>query len=68
MAQTGKTIATLLTGMAIGATVGYFLATDAEERKEEMAKLRDRVSDTVFDLKSKFVKDSADLEQEIYNA
>ena len=68
MAQTGKSIATLLTGVAIGATVGYFLATDAEERQEEMTRLRDFMNDKLYDLKTRFGKQSEDLEQEIYNA
>jgi hypothetical protein len=68
MAHTGKTIATLLTGVALGATIGYFLATDADERKEELARFREKASDRFYDLKSRFSKQSADLEQEIYNA
>ncbi len=68
MAQTGKTIATLLAGMAVGAAVGYFLATDPEERTEELDRLKDFMADKYYDLKSRFSKESADLEEEIYNA
>lgn len=68
MAHTGKTIATLLTGVAVGAAVGYLLATDPEERTEELTRLRDFVNDKYYDLKSRFSKESADLEEEIYNA
>ncbi len=68
MAQTGKTIATLLTGIAVGAALGYLLATDSEERNEELTKMRDYMNDKYYDLKSRFSKQSADLEEEIYNA
>ncbi len=63
MANTGKTIATLLIGAAIGAAVGYVLATDKDKRQDDMDKIKDRFSD----LKSKFRKKHEDLEQEIYN-
>ncbi len=63
MANTGKTIATLLIGAAIGAAVGYVLATDQDKRQEDMDMLKDRISD----LKNKFRKKTEDLEQEIYN-
>lgn len=68
MAHTGKTIATLLTGVAVGATLGYLLATDAEERTEEMTRLRKFINNKYYDLKTRFSKQSADLEEEIYNA
>ena len=64
MANTGKTIATLLIGAAIGAAVGYILATDKETRKEDMDKLKDRFNN----LKTKFAKKGQDLEHDIYNA
>lgn len=63
MANTGKTIATLLIGAAIGAAVGYVLATDEDKRQEDMDKIKDRISD----LKNRFKKKTEDLEQEIYN-
>ncbi len=68
MAQTGKTIATLLAGVAVGTALGYLLSTDSEDRKEELARVRDFVNDKFFDLKNRFSKESADLEEEIYNA
>ncbi len=63
MANTGKTVATLLIGAAIGAAVGYILATDKDTRSENMEKVKDRLSN----LKGKFSKQAADLEEEIYN-
>lgn len=62
--NTGKTIATLLIGAAIGAAVGYVLATDKDTRAENMDRIKDRFSN----LKNRFSKKSADLEEEIYNA
>ncbi len=64
MANTGKTVATLLIGAAIGAAVGYILATDKEMRSENLEKVKDRLSS----LKDKFSKRTADIEEEIYNA
>ncbi|MDR3680078.1 MAG: YtxH domain-containing protein [Flavipsychrobacter sp.] len=64
MANTGKTVATLLIGAAIGAAVGYVLATDADTRQESIEKLKDGLNT----LKSKFEKKSKDIEEEIYNA
>lgn len=64
MANTGKTIATLLIGAAVGAAVGYILATDKDTRAENMDKIKDRLSN----LKNRFSKKTEDLEQEIYNA
>lgn len=64
MANTGKTVATLLIGAAIGAAVGYVLATDKDTRQEGM----DRIKDQLSSLKDRFSKKTADLEQEIYNA
>jgi gas vesicle protein len=64
MANTGKTVATLLIGAAIGAAVGYILATDKDTRTENVEKIKDRLSS----LKNRFNKKSVDLEEEIYNA
>jgi len=63
MANTGKTVATLLIGAAIGAAVGYVLATDKDTRTENI----DRIKDRLNSLKSKFSKKWHDLEEEIYN-
>lgn len=63
MANTGKTVATLLIGAAIGAAVGYILATDKDTRTENLDRIKDRLST----LKNKFNKKHIDLEEEIYN-
>ena len=68
MASTGKTVATLLIGAAVGAAVGYVLATDKDSRQETVDKLKDSFSEKYDALKSKFAKKGQDLEQEIYNA
>ncbi len=79
MANTGKTVATLLIGAAVGAAVGYVLATDKESRSETIDALKSKISDIQGQLKDKysdlqdtvkdrFSKKSQDLEQEIYNA
>ncbi len=65
MANTGKTVATLLIGAAVGAAVGYVLATDKDVRAENL----DRIKDRLTDLKNKISKKiPQDLEEEIYNA
>ncbi|RYD58747.1 MAG: YtxH domain-containing protein [Sphingobacteriales bacterium] len=64
MANTGKTIATLLIGAAVGAAVGYVLATDKDKRQENMDRFKDRFNG----IKDRFSKKNADLEEEIYNA
>jgi len=65
MANTGRTVATLLIGAAVGAAVGYILATDKDKRQEGLERIRDRFAD----LKNKFSKNvPQDLEEEIYNA
>ncbi len=64
MANTGKTVATLLIGAAIGAAVGYVLATDSDTRQESIEKLKDGLNT----LKSKFEKKTKDIEEEMYNA
>lgn len=64
MANTGKTVATLLIGAAIGAAVGYILATDKDTRAENMERIKDRLNN----LKNKYAKKAEDLEHEIYNS
>lgn len=68
MANTGKTVATLLIGAAVGAAVGYLLATDKDQRAESMDRLREGVRDRFSGLKNRFGKKTEDLEEEIYNA
>jgi len=63
MANTGRTVATLLIGAAVGAAVGYLLATDKDSRQENMDRIRDRFNH----LKTKFAKKGQDLEEEIFN-
>lgn len=64
MANTGKTVATLLIGAAIGAAVGYIVAMDDDKRKESLGKIKD----TFNDLKDKVGKKGQDLEHDIYNS
>jgi hypothetical protein len=64
MANTGKTVATLLIGAAIGAAVGYILATDKDRRQEDIGKLKDKLND----IKSKLARKGKDLEEEIYQS
>ena len=64
MANTGKTVATLLIGAAIGAAVGYIVAMDDDKRKESIGKIKD----TFSDLKDKVGKKGQDLEHDIYNS
>jgi gas vesicle protein len=64
MAKTGTTVATLLIGAAVGVAVGYILATDKETRQEDMEKLKKGLNN----LKGKFAKKGADLEEEIYHS
>ncbi len=62
MANTGKTVATLLIGAAVGAAIGYILATDKDMRQENMDKLKDRLNH----LKDKFSKKGQELEEDIF--
>jgi len=64
MANTGKTVATLLIGAAVGAAVGYILATDKDKRQEAYDKVKDQLSN----LKTKFAKKAEDVEHDIYSA
>ena len=64
MANTGKTVATLIIGAAIGASLGYILATDKEKRQEDLSKIKDRFND----LKDKLTQKSKHLEEDIFGA
>jgi gas vesicle protein len=64
MAKAGNTIATFLIGAAVGAAVGYVLATDKETRQEDMDKLKKSLNG----LKGKFSKKGMDVEEEIYHS
>ena len=64
MAKIGNTIATLLVGAAVGVAVGYVLATDKETRQEDYEKVKKGLSN----LKNKFSKQGADLEEEIFHS
>ena len=71
MANAVKTVATLLIGAAIGAAVGYILATDEKKRKEDLDKIKDQVNGWTEKLKSKadqYKKKAEDIEQEIYSS
>ncbi len=68
MANTGRTVATLLIGAAVGAAVGYILATDKDKRKDMVDGLKHKLNDLQHSVKNRFGKKSQDLEQEIYNA
>ena len=68
MANTGKTVATLLIGAAVGAAVGYVLATDKDSRAETVDKLKEKLSNLQDTVKQRFSKKAQDLEEEIYNA
>lgn len=68
MANTGKTVATLLIGAAVGAAVGYVLATDKDSRAETVDKLKEKLSTLQDTVKQRFSKKAQDLEEEIYNA
>ena len=62
--NTGKTVATLLIGAAVGAAVGYVLATDKDQRQDTVEKLKEKLAG----MKDRFAKKGRDLEEEIYNA
>lgn len=64
MANTGKTIATLLIGAAVGAAVGYVLAIDKEKRQEGV----DKIKEGLTNLKDRFKKIPTDIEEEIFHA
>jgi len=66
--NTGKTVATLLIGAAVGAAVGYVLATDKDTRAETVDKLKERFNSLQDNMKKRFAKKGQDLEEEIYNA
>lgn len=58
----GKTVATLLIGAAVGAAVGYVLATDEDRRSDQLENLKNKLQN----LKSKFAKKTEDIEEEIF--
>lgn len=64
MAKVGNTLTTLLIGAAAGVALGYVLATDKETRQEDLDKLKKGLDN----LKGKFAKKAADLEEEIYHS
>lgn len=71
MANTGKIVATLLIGAAVGAAVGYVLATDEKKRKEDLDKIKDQVTGWTDKIKNKaemFKKKAEDIEADIYKA
>lgn len=71
MANTARAVATLLIGAAVGAAVGYILATDEKKRKEDIDKIKDQVSHWTDALKNKannLKKKAEDVETEIYNS
>lgn len=59
----GKAVATLLIGAAVGAAVGYVIATDEDKRTEQFDALKDKINK----LKSKLTKEAKDIEEEIFN-
>jgi uncharacterized membrane-anchored protein YhcB (DUF1043 family) len=64
MAKAGKAVSILIIGAAIGAAIGYVLATDKEKRNEDLCNLKDKFND----LKGKLNKKSKELEEDIFNA
>lgn len=71
MANTGKTVATLLVGAAIGAAVGYILATDEKRRQEDIDRIKKQVNHWTDLFKNKadgLRKKAEDLEGDIYNS
>ncbi len=71
MANTGKTVATLLVGAAIGAAVGYILATDEKRRQEDIDRIKKQVNHWTDLFKNKadgLKKKAEDLESDIYNS
>lgn len=64
MANTGKTIATLLIGAAVGAAVGYVFAMDEDKRKKNLDMLKGKMND----LKSKLNNKAEELEENIYSS
>lgn len=77
--STGKTIATLLIGAAIGAAAGYIIATDKEKRSEHFDLLKSTARKGYDEIKSgfdelkhrideKWGNKITDIEEEIYNS
>jgi len=67
MAKAGKTVATLIIGAAIGAAIGYVLATDKEKRQEDLAGIKDKFNDLKSKLSKKH-KEMKEMEEDIFNA
>lgn len=61
--NTGKIVATLLIGAAVGAAVGYVVATDSDKRTEQLESLKDKLNQ----LKGKLSKKTKDIEEEIFH-
>ena len=71
MANTGRTVATLLIGAAVGAALGYILATDEKKRKEDLEKIKSQVNhwtDTLISKADHLKKKAEDMETDIYNS
>lgn len=71
MDNAGNTVATLLIGAAIGAAVGYIIATDKDKRQDDIDKLKDQMNNWKDSLKEKadeYRSKGKDLEEDIYNA
>lgn len=66
MAKTGKTVATLLIGAAIGAAVGYILATDKDKRQEDMGRIKDGLTGLKDRLGDRLSEKTEDLEHDIF--
>ncbi len=58
----GKAVATLLIGAAVGAAVGYVIATDSDKRNEQLDSIKDKLNQ----LKGKLTKKAKDIEEEIF--
>ncbi|OJU73710.1 MAG: hypothetical protein BGO09_06260 [Bacteroidetes bacterium 47-18] len=58
----GKAVATLLIGAAVGAAVGYVIATDSEKRNEQLDSIKDKLNQ----LKGRLTKKAKDIEEEIF--
>jgi uncharacterized membrane-anchored protein YhcB (DUF1043 family) len=64
MAREGRSVSSFLLGAVAGLVVGYVLATDKETRKEDLEKVKNSLSN----LKEKFAKKEASLEEDIFHS